>query len=82
MSRLFGYCSVFDVDFEALGLNTRCCCHWPSLTEWNYPPVISGKKATSCALSVNGMAQVRNFDGYPKLRPDRMPRVHVRIAES
>jgi isoquinoline 1-oxidoreductase beta subunit len=24
----------------------------------------------------------RNFDGYPILTPDRMPRVHVRIVES
>ncbi|MGY8634921.1 xanthine dehydrogenase family protein molybdopterin-binding subunit [Bradyrhizobium sp. 14AA] len=29
-----------------------------------------------------GMPQARNFDGYPILPPDRMPRVHVRIVES
>jgi isoquinoline 1-oxidoreductase beta subunit len=31
---------------------------------------------------VNGMPQARNFDNYPILPPDRMPRVHVRIIES
>ncbi|PSJ64271.1 xanthine dehydrogenase family protein molybdopterin-binding subunit [Kumtagia ephedrae] len=31
---------------------------------------------------VDGMPQARNFDGYPILPPDRMPRVHVRIVES
>jgi isoquinoline 1-oxidoreductase beta subunit len=30
----------------------------------------------------NGMPRARNFDGYPILPPDRMPRVHVRIVES
>ena len=30
----------------------------------------------------DGMPQARNFDGYPILPPDRMPRVHVRIVES
>ncbi len=30
----------------------------------------------------NGEPQARNFDGYPILPPDRMPRVHVRIIES
>ncbi len=29
-----------------------------------------------------GVPQARNFDGYPILPPDRMPRVHVRIVES
>jgi len=29
-----------------------------------------------------GMPQARNFDGYPILPPNRMPRVHVRIVES
>ena len=31
---------------------------------------------------VDGVPQARNFDGYPILPPDRMPRVHVRIVES
>ncbi|MFE0014101.1 molybdopterin cofactor-binding domain-containing protein [Mesorhizobium sp. NPDC059054] len=31
---------------------------------------------------VDGIPQARNFDGYPILPPDRMPRVHVRIVES
>ncbi|TKT81068.1 xanthine dehydrogenase family protein molybdopterin-binding subunit [Aquamicrobium sp. LC103] len=31
---------------------------------------------------VDGIPQARNFDGYPILRPDQMPRVHVRIVES
>jgi isoquinoline 1-oxidoreductase beta subunit len=31
---------------------------------------------------VDGMPQARNFDGYPMLPPDQMPRVHVRIIES
>ncbi|WP_142847181.1 xanthine dehydrogenase family protein molybdopterin-binding subunit [Telmatospirillum sp. J64-1] len=31
---------------------------------------------------VDGAPQARNFDGYPILPPDRMPRVHVRIIES
>jgi isoquinoline 1-oxidoreductase beta subunit len=31
---------------------------------------------------VDGMPQARNFDGYPILPPDQMPRVHVRIIES
>jgi hypothetical protein len=29
-----------------------------------------------------GVPKARNFDGYPILPPDRMPRVHVRIVES
>lgn len=29
-----------------------------------------------------GIPQARNFDGYPILPPDRMPRVHVHIVES
>ncbi|MCQ4163008.1 molybdopterin-dependent oxidoreductase, partial [Roseomonas sp. GC11] len=29
-----------------------------------------------------GEPQARNFDGYPILPPERMPRVHVRIVES
>ncbi|MDK1492031.1 xanthine dehydrogenase family protein molybdopterin-binding subunit [Sinorhizobium sp. 7-81] len=31
---------------------------------------------------VDGMPQARNYDAYPILTPDRMPRVHVRIVES
>lgn len=30
----------------------------------------------------NGMPRARNYDGYPILPPDRMPKVHVRIVES
>ncbi|MFD2441223.1 molybdopterin cofactor-binding domain-containing protein [Paracoccus kondratievae] len=31
---------------------------------------------------VDGVPQARNYDGYPILTPDQMPRVHVRIVES
>ncbi|WP_149536329.1 xanthine dehydrogenase family protein molybdopterin-binding subunit [Siccirubricoccus phaeus] len=31
---------------------------------------------------VDGVPQARNFDNYPILTPERMPRVHVRIVES
>ncbi|MBX3568695.1 MAG: xanthine dehydrogenase family protein molybdopterin-binding subunit [Rhizobiaceae bacterium] len=31
---------------------------------------------------VDGVPRARNFDAYPILPPDRMPRVHVRIVES
>ncbi|MCI4663056.1 MAG: molybdopterin-dependent oxidoreductase [Neomegalonema sp.] len=34
------------------------------------------------AVFESGAPQARNFDGYPILPPDRMPRVHVRIIES
>jgi isoquinoline 1-oxidoreductase beta subunit len=30
----------------------------------------------------HGMPRARNYDGYPILPPDQMPRVHVRIIES
>jgi isoquinoline 1-oxidoreductase beta subunit len=30
----------------------------------------------------HGMPRARNYDGYPILPPDQMPRVHVRIVES
>ena len=30
----------------------------------------------------NGVPRARNYDGYPILPPDRMPKVHVRIVES
>lgn len=30
----------------------------------------------------DGQPQARNYDGYPILPPERMPRVHVRIVES
>lgn len=33
-------------------------------------------------IYIDGIPQARNFDGYPILTPDRMPRVHVRIVES
>lgn len=34
------------------------------------------------AVYKDGLRAARNFDGYPILTPDRMPRVHVRIVES
>jgi isoquinoline 1-oxidoreductase beta subunit len=34
------------------------------------------------AVYKDGLRVARNFDGYPILSPDRMPRVHVRIVES
>ncbi|MCM2404217.1 xanthine dehydrogenase family protein molybdopterin-binding subunit [Rhizobium sp. S153] len=57
------------------------------------PGVIDSQVASAVALGlssalleqvvyVDGMPQARNYDGYPILTPDRMPRVHVRIVES
>ncbi|RVU04141.1 xanthine dehydrogenase family protein molybdopterin-binding subunit [Novosphingobium umbonatum] len=34
------------------------------------------------AVYKDGLREARNFDGYSVLRPDMMPRVHVRIVES
>jgi isoquinoline 1-oxidoreductase beta subunit len=57
------------------------------------PGVIDSQVASAVALGlssalleqvvyVDGLPQARNYDGYPILTPDRMPRVHVRIVES
>ncbi|MGR9235176.1 molybdopterin cofactor-binding domain-containing protein [Rhizobium leguminosarum] len=57
------------------------------------PAVIDAQIASAVALGlssalleqvvyVDGIPQARNYDGYPILTPDRMPRVHVRIVES
>lgn len=57
------------------------------------PAVIEAQVQSAVALGVsqtlveelvyeNGAPQARNFDGYPILRPDQMPDVHVRIIES
>ncbi|WP_412505721.1 molybdopterin cofactor-binding domain-containing protein [Roseovarius sp. SYSU LYC5161] len=57
------------------------------------PAVIEAQVQSAVALGVsqtlveelvyeNGAPQARNFDGYPILRPDQMPEVHVRIVES
>lgn len=34
------------------------------------------------AVYTEGVPKARNYDGYPILPPDRMPKVHVRIVES
>ncbi|GAB4064091.1 xanthine dehydrogenase family protein molybdopterin-binding subunit [Ancylobacter sonchi] len=34
------------------------------------------------AVYAEGVPRARNYDGYPILPPDRMPKVHVRIVES
>jgi isoquinoline 1-oxidoreductase beta subunit len=57
------------------------------------PAIIEAQVASAVALGlssalleevvyVDGVPQARNYDGYPILPPDRMPRVHVRIVES
>ncbi|WP_049730999.1 xanthine dehydrogenase family protein molybdopterin-binding subunit [Rhizobium ecuadorense] len=57
------------------------------------PAVIDSQVASAVALGLSsalleqvvyadGAPQARNYDGYPILTPDRMPRVHVRIVES
>lgn len=57
------------------------------------PAIINAQVASAVALGLSsalleqvvyadGMPQARNYDGYPILTPDRMPRVHVRIVES
>ncbi|GHC89259.1 oxidoreductase [Novosphingobium pokkalii] len=57
------------------------------------PAIITAQVNSAVALGVsqalveeaaykNGERVARNFDGYPILTPDRMPRVHVRIVES
>ncbi|MCQ4160330.1 xanthine dehydrogenase family protein molybdopterin-binding subunit [Roseomonas sp. GC11] len=57
------------------------------------PAVIESQVNSAVALGLSsalleqvvyekGEPQARNFDGYPILPPDRMPRVHVRIVES
>lgn len=57
------------------------------------PAIVQAQVDSAVALGVSsalleevvysdGMPQARNFDGYPILPPDRMPRVHVRIVES
>lgn len=57
------------------------------------PAIIEAQVNSAVALGVSqvlveeavykeGLRTARNFDGYPILTPDRMPRVHVRIIES
>ncbi|WP_431284540.1 molybdopterin cofactor-binding domain-containing protein [Humitalea sp. 24SJ18S-53] len=57
------------------------------------PAIVEAQMNSAIALGVsitlleeftyeNGTPGARNFDGYPILPPDRMPRVHVRIVES
>ncbi|WP_424811348.1 molybdopterin cofactor-binding domain-containing protein [Roseococcus sp. YIM B11640] len=57
------------------------------------PQVIDAQVRSAVALGLssalleqvvytNGVPEARNFDGYPILPPDRMPRVHTRIIES
>ena len=57
------------------------------------PAIIEAQVNSAVALGVSqvlveeaaykdGLRVARNFDGYPILTPDRMPRVHVRIVES
>lgn len=57
------------------------------------PAVIEAQVTSAVALGLSsalleevvyeqGVPRARNFDGYPILPPDRMPKVHVRIIES
>ena len=57
------------------------------------PGIIEAQVQSAVALGVsqtlveelvyeNGEPTARNFDGYPILRPDQMPAVHVDIIES
>jgi isoquinoline 1-oxidoreductase beta subunit len=57
------------------------------------PAVIEAQVQSAVALGLssalleevvyeNGVPRARNYDGYPILPPDRMPKVHVRIIES
>lgn len=57
------------------------------------PAIIEAQVTSAVALGLSqtlveqyvyegGEPQARNFDGYPILTPDRMPRVHVRVIES
>ena len=57
------------------------------------PAIIEAQVASAVALGLSatlleevvfadGVPQARNYDSYPILPPDRMPRVHVRIVES
>jgi isoquinoline 1-oxidoreductase beta subunit len=57
------------------------------------PAVIEAQVASAVALGLSsalleevvyerGVPRARNFDGYPILPPERMPKVHVRIVES
>jgi len=57
------------------------------------PAVIESQVNSAVALGLSsalleevvyeqGVPRARNYDGYPILTPDRMPKVHVRIVES
>lgn len=57
------------------------------------PAVIASQVNSAVALGLSsalleevvyeqGVPRARNYDGYPILTPDRMPKVHVRIVES
>lgn len=57
------------------------------------PAVVEAQVTSAVALGLSsalleevvyerGAPQARNYDGYPILPPDRMPKVHVRIVES
>jgi isoquinoline 1-oxidoreductase beta subunit len=57
------------------------------------PAIIEAQVSSAVALGLSsalleavvyegGVPKAHNFDGYPILPPDRMPRVHVRIVES
>ncbi|SFJ90016.1 isoquinoline 1-oxidoreductase, beta subunit [Bosea sp. OK403] len=57
------------------------------------PAVIESQVNSAVALGLSsalleevvyekGMPRARNYDGYPILSPDKMPKVHVRIVES
>lgn len=57
------------------------------------PAIIEAQVRSATAMGVSqalieqaeykdGLRVARNFDGYPILTPDRMPRVHVRVVES
>jgi isoquinoline 1-oxidoreductase subunit beta len=57
------------------------------------PAIVEAQVTSAVALGLSsalleevvyedGVPRARNFDGYPILPPDRVPRVHVRIVES
>ncbi|MFK4810946.1 molybdopterin cofactor-binding domain-containing protein [Devosia sp. ZW T5_3] len=82
---------------EASIVNGEVMVHdvWVAIDPGNIvnPAVIEAQVTSSVAMGlstalleevtyIDGMPQARNFDLYPFLARDRMPRVHVRIIES
>lgn len=82
---------------EASITNGEVAVHdvWVAIDPGNVvnPAIIEAQVTSSVAMGlssalleeviyIDGMPQARNFDMYPFLARDRMPRVHVRIVES